>query len=48
MSVVFSGTNQGRFTSTGAAQVIQLRSDVDWMWVKNFTTIAAAAGREYY
>lgn len=43
MSVVFTGTNQGRFTSTGAAQVIQLRSDLDWMWVYN-TTVQYAAG----
>jgi hypothetical protein len=44
MSVVFSGTNQGRFTSTGAAQIIQLRSDVDWMWVINETVSYAAGG----
>jgi len=51
MSVVFSGTNQGRFTSTGANVVIQLRSDLDWMWVKNYTvSIAAGAGTgaEFY
>ncbi len=28
---------QGRFTSTGAAVELQLRSDVDWMEVTNFT-----------
>lgn len=43
---------QGRFTSTGSAQTIQLRSDLDWMKVYN-TTIAAAnqttaVGVEYY
>jgi hypothetical protein len=43
---------QGRFTSTGANQTIQLRSDVDWMKVYN-TTIAAnnqttAVGVEFY
>ena len=51
MSVVFSGTNQGRFTSTGANVVIQLRSDLDWMWVKNYTVSIAAgagAGAEFY
>jgi hypothetical protein len=51
MSVVFSGTNQGRFTSTGAAKIIQLRSDVDWMWVKNETVSYAAGagtGAEFY
>lgn len=44
MSVVFTGTNQGRFTSTGAAQIIQLRSDLDYMWVKNQTVSYAAGG----
>lgn len=51
MSVVFSGTNQGRFTSTGANVVIQLRSDLDWMWVKNQTVSYAAGagtGAEFY
>lgn len=43
---------QGRFTSTGAAVTIPLRSGVDWMKVYN-TTVAAAAqttavGVEYY
>lgn len=43
---------QGRFTSTGAAKTLQIRSDVDWMRVYN-TTIAAgnqttAVGVEYY
>lgn len=51
MSVVFTGTNQGRFTSSGAAQIIQLRSDLDWMWVKNNTVSYAAGagtGAEFY
>lgn len=51
MSVLFSGTNQGRFTSTGAPQIIQLRSDLDWMWVKNETVSYAAGantGAEFY
>lgn len=51
MSVVFTGTNQGRFTSTGANVVIQLRSDLDWMWVKNQTVSYAAGagtGAEFY
>jgi hypothetical protein len=51
MSVVFSGTNQGTFTSTGAAQQIQLPSGVDWMWVKNRTVSYAAGagtGAEFY
>lgn len=51
MSVVFSGTNQGRFTSTGVATIIQLPSGVDWMWVKNETVSYAAGagtGAEFY
>lgn len=51
MSVVFTGTNQGRFTSTGAAQTIQLRSDLDWMWVYNQTVQyadGAGTGAEFY
>lgn len=51
MSVVFSGTNQGRFTSTGSAVTIQLRSDLDWMWVINQTVSYAAGagtGAEFY
>lgn len=47
MSVVFSGTNQDSFTSTGAAQILQIRSDVDWMIVYNYTQAATqqATGR---
>lgn len=42
MSVVFSGTNQGSFTSTGAAKLLNIRSDLDYMWVYNLTQGAAA------
>lgn len=51
MSVVFSGTNQGRFTSTGVSEILVLPSGVDWLWVKNITQSYAAAsgqGVEYY
>ena len=51
MSVVFSGTNQGRFTSNGAAVTIQLTTGLDWMWVKNITqSYSAGAGKgvEFY
>jgi hypothetical protein len=51
MSVVFSGTNQGRFTSAGSAVTIQLPSGLDWMWVKNQTVSYAAGagtGAEFY
>jgi hypothetical protein len=51
MSVVFSGTNQGRFTSTGVAVTLQLPSGVDYCWIKNITqSYAAGAGQgvEYY
>lgn len=43
-------TQQGRFTSAGTAQTIDLRSDVDWMCVYNETQIAATnnIGTEYY
>ena len=43
MSVVFSGTNQGRFTSSGGVEIIELPSGVDFMWIKNYT-VASAAG----
>jgi hypothetical protein len=43
MSVVFTGTFSGRFTSTGAAQFIALPSGVDWMTVIN-ETVSYAAG----
>lgn len=51
MSVVFSGTNQGFFTSNGTAQIIQLPSGVDYMWVKNLTVSyasGAGTGVEFY
>lgn len=40
MSVVFSGTNQGSFTSTGSNKILQIRSDVDWINVYNITQMA--------
>ncbi len=52
MSVVFSGTNQGSFTSTGVAKILQIRSDVDWMMVYNYTqaatTQATGRGVQFY
>jgi len=43
---------QGRFTSDGTAKTLQIRSDVDWMRVLNWTIAAAdqttAIGTEYY
>ncbi len=43
---------QGRFTSDGTAKTLQIRSDVDWMRVLNFTVADAdqttAVGVEYY
>ena len=51
MSVVFTGTVQGRFTSTGIAKVLQIRSDLDWMFVRNETVSYAAGagtGAEFY
>ena len=43
---------QGRFTSTGSARTLALRSDVDWMMVYNATQAAAgqtnALGVKYY
>jgi hypothetical protein len=37
----------GRFTSTGVAVSLPIRSDLDWMWVYNYTQIATtqATGR---
>lgn len=40
MSVVFSGTNQGTFTSNGFGVDLVLRSNVDYMWVYNYTQMA--------
>lgn len=51
MSVLFTGTNQGRFVSTGQAQIIQIPSGVDWMWVYNETELYAttpAEGVQFY
>jgi hypothetical protein len=51
MSVVFSGTNQGVFTSTGNAQILQIREGIDWIKVYNQTQIAAGSastGYEFY
>jgi hypothetical protein len=42
---------QGRFTSTGSAQTLQIRSDVDWIRVYNETALAQGAadlGYEFY
>lgn len=43
---------QGRFTSDGTNKIIQLRSDLDWMKVYNYTVAAnnqtTAVGVEYY
>lgn len=44
MSVVFTGTNQGRFTSNGTSKIISLRSDLDWMMVYNLSVLTAAGG----
>lgn len=51
MSVIFSGTNQGRFTSDGQASTLTFTSSIDWMWVKNITVSYAAGantGAEFY
>lgn len=51
MSVLFTGTNQGTFTSDGKAKILQIRSDLDWMIVKNLTVSYAAGagtGAEFY
>jgi hypothetical protein len=51
MSVVFSGTNQGTFTSNGSPVTIALPSGADWMWVKNQTVSyagGAGTGAEFY
>ncbi len=43
---------QGRFTSNGSNQTIQIRSDLDWMKVYNYTVASnnqtTAVGVEYY
>lgn len=51
MSVVFSGTNQGRFTGTGSAVTLQLPSNLDWLLVKNQTVSyagGAGTGAEFF
>jgi hypothetical protein len=51
MSVVFSGTLQGVFTSTGNAQIIQLPTGVDWMHVRNLSVsynAGANTGAEFF
>jgi hypothetical protein len=51
MSVIFTGNMSGTFTSSGSPEVIQLRQDLDWMWVKNRTVSYAAGantGAEFY
>ena len=41
MSVVFSGTYQGSFTSTGNNQLLNIPTGVDWMYVYNQSVAAA-------
>jgi hypothetical protein len=51
MSVVFSGTNQGRFTSVGTNVSILLTSEIDWMWVYNESVLygaGAGTGAQFY
>jgi hypothetical protein len=51
MSVVFSGTNQGRFISSGRVETIEMPSGADFMWVRNETVSYAAGagtGAEFY
>lgn len=43
MSVVFSGSLSGTFTSNGNNQFIQIPTNLDWMWVYNYTNLAAGA-----
>lgn len=42
MSVVFSGTVQGSFTSNGQTKYLNIRESVDWMIVQNLTVMAAS------
>lgn len=47
----FSGTLQGRFTSDGTPKFIPLRTDVDWIFVRNQTVsyaTGADTGAEFY
>lgn len=50
MSVIYSGTMQGRFTSDGTTKTLMLRPDVDWIRVYNLTNTYAdaTAGAEFY
>lgn len=48
MSVVFSGTVQGVFTSTGQAQILQIREGIDWIQTRNQTQIAAGSASTGY
>jgi hypothetical protein len=51
MSVVFSGTTQGSFVSTGQAQILQIPEGVDYINVYNQTQIAAnslSTGYQFY
>jgi hypothetical protein len=51
MSVVFSGTTQGRFTADGNVVQIKVPTGLDYMWVKNLTVSYAAGagtGAEFY
>jgi len=51
MSVVFTGTNQGTFVSTGQPVILQLPTGVDWIWVYNQTQEYAAGadqGVDFY
>jgi hypothetical protein len=51
MSVVFSGTLQGRFTSDGSASQLELPTGVDYMHVYNWTQANASGagqGVEFY
>lgn len=39
---------QGRFISDGGVKTLPIRSDVDWMWIYNYTQIGAAAASTGY
>ena len=46
-------TNQGRFTADGNSKIIEVRSDIDWIKVRNYTvadddTQTTAVGVEYF
>lgn len=51
MSVVFTGTMQGRFTANGNAKILQIRQDLDWLRVYNLSVsyqAGANTGAEFY